>query len=785
MAARKKLQIGFLVISSLAFIFLVSLSVSASDFSMWTSMSSNTTSDLHSIWGVTSTDVFAIGNSGTIIHYDGSKWASMSSNTTDDLHSIWGATGTDVFAVGSSGTIIHYDGSTWSSISSNTTNDLHSVWGATGTDVFAAGSSGIILHYDGSTWSSISSNTTNDLHSIWGVTSTDVFAVGSSGMIIHYDGSTWALMSSNTTDDLHSIWGTTGTDVFAVGSSGTIIHYDGSSWASMISRTTSDLHAVWGVAGTDVFAGGNSGTIIHYDGSTWASMNRNTTSDLHGMWGFSSSDVFAAGWAGTIMRYIPPSITSISPDQGDQGATLNVTIAGTNLTGASEVRFGTGIAVNSFTFLSSNQISANITIVTGATIGARDVSVTTSGGSFTLLNSFTVKQALPMITSVSPDQGRQGVTLSVTITGTNLTGANEVRFGTGIAVNSFTVLSPNQISASIIIIADAVTGTRDVSVITTGGSFTLPNSFTVKQALPTITSVSPDQGNQETTLGVTIAGTNLTGASEVRFGTGIAVNSFTILSSNQISASITIVTGSAIGTRDVSVTTPGGSFVLPNSFTVKQALPTITSVSPDQGSQGATLSVTITGTNLTGTSEVRFGTGIVVNSFTILSSNKISANIIITADAEIEARDVSVTTPGGSFALPNSFTVKQALPAITSISPDQGSRGTTLVVIISGSKLSGATAVSFGTGVVIKSFTNLSPTQITVNVMIDKEAVTGARDVSVTTPGGSSTLGGSFYVKEKPLGTLIVALIWVGIALVVVILILILNVLRKKRAAKF
>jgi hypothetical protein len=596
---------------------------------------------------------------------------------------------------------------------------------------------------------------------------------------------TWSSMSSNVTSDLQCVWGASSTDVFAAGRSGTILHYDGSKWSSTSSGIIGDLYGIWGAAGTDVFVVGESGIIAHYDGSKWNSMSSNTLNELHAIWGFSSSDVFATGGSGAILRYLPPVIKSISINQGDQGARLDVIITGINLTEASEVSFGMGIAVNSFTVLNSKQLATNITIVAGAAIGARDVSVTTPGGSFALPDSFTVRQALPTITSVSPDQDRQATKPNVTITGTNLTGASEVSFGTGIAVNSFTLLSANQISVNITIAADAAPGARDVSVTTPGGSFTLPGSFTVKQAMPTITSINPAQGNQETTFDIIIAGTNLTGASEVRLGTGIVVNSFTILSSDQIAANISLAASAEIGARDVSVTTPGGSFSLPNSFTVKQALPTITSISPDNGSQGATLNITIRGTNLTGTSEVRFGTGIAVNSFTVLSSKQLAVNITIVAGATIGARDVSVTTPGGSFALPNSFMVNQGLPTITSISPNQGSQGATLDVIISGSNFDGATSVSFGAGVTIKSFTNLSPTQLRVNVMIDAKAITGVRDVSVTTPGGSSTLGNSFNIKERSLGTLIVALIWVGIAIVVVLFILILNILRKKRAAKF
>jgi cyclophilin family peptidyl-prolyl cis-trans isomerase/Leucine-rich repeat (LRR) protein len=80
--------------------------------------------------------------------------------------------------------------------------------------------------------------------------------------------------------------------------------------------------------------------------------------------------------------------------------------------------------------------------------------------------SFTTQTAedIMTITSVTPTQGSQGQTYSVTITGTNLTGATGVSFGSGIKVNSFTVNSPTQITASVTVDATANLGPRDVQV---------------------------------------------------------------------------------------------------------------------------------------------------------------------------------------------------------------------------------------------------------------------------------------------------------------------------------
>jgi hypothetical protein len=89
----------------------------------------------------------------------------------------------------------------------------------------------------------------------------------------------------------------------------------------------------------------------------------------------------------------------------------------------------------------------------------------------------------PTITSLDPVSAAPGNTISVTMIGDNLSGATVVNFGTGINVNSFTVDNPTQITASISIADDAVTGTRDVLVTTPGGITTLVSGFTVEEVL--------------------------------------------------------------------------------------------------------------------------------------------------------------------------------------------------------------------------------------------------------------------------------------------------------------
>jgi hypothetical protein len=71
-------------------------------------MSSGTSIYFTGVWGSSPSDVFAVGDGGAILHYDGSAWSAMSSGTSIYFTGIWGSSPSNVFAVGDSGAILHY-----------------------------------------------------------------------------------------------------------------------------------------------------------------------------------------------------------------------------------------------------------------------------------------------------------------------------------------------------------------------------------------------------------------------------------------------------------------------------------------------------------------------------------------------------------------------------------------------------------------------------------------------------------------------------------------------------
>jgi hypothetical protein len=98
-----------------------------------------------------------------------------------------------------------------------------------------------------------------------------------------------------------------------------------------------------------------------------------------------------------------------------------------------------------------------------------------------------------------------------------------------------------------------------ITVQNQAGSSNTP-VFTVTSAIPTITSFSPTSGPVGTP--VTVTGTNLTGATAIRFN-GVSASIGTV-SATQITT--TVPSGATSG--PISVTTPGGTATSPGTFTV-------------------------------------------------------------------------------------------------------------------------------------------------------------------------------------------------------------------------
>ncbi len=228
----------------------------------------------------------------------------------------------------------------------------------------------------------------------------------------------------------------------------------------------------------------------------------------------------------------------------------------------------------------------------------------------------------PTLLSLSVSSGPPGT--GVTITGNNFMSPPATQTVTSVTFNgvaaAFTATSNTTISTSVP--CGATSG--NVVVTNADGNSGSPAAaaFTVTAAgAPTVSSFSPGSGQAGTV--VIITGSGFCGASQVRFNQ-TAASAVTINSSTQITA--TVPTGATSGR--ISVVTAAGTGTSATNFVIGP--PVISSFNPTIGPVGT--AVTITGSNFTGVTAVRF--------------NGLTASFTVTSDTQITTTVPSSATTG-------------------------------------------------------------------------------------------------------------------------------------------
>lgn len=307
---------------------------------LWEPMDSGTTAVLLDVWGSGPSDVFAVGLSGTILHYDGLSWTPMPSSTTADLYGVTGWSASNAVAVGPNRTILSYDGTSWSPVAGipgNSADSYTKVWGTSRDNLYVVGAAcpspsssedSLVLHWDGVSWNRRVFDLPSDsiFADVWGRGSDDVFAIGTyngdgahnTALLYHFDGTNW---TQDTTPPLGrtlmGMWGDKknlfiGAEQYGYpNQTGMMYRLGTGGWQTRVVPIGSDaaFTDVWGSTSKDVYASGYHGAIIHYDGNAdfaWTYEDTGISGiDLFGIWGSSTNDVFAVGRNGTIVHGTP------------------------------------------------------------------------------------------------------------------------------------------------------------------------------------------------------------------------------------------------------------------------------------------------------------------------------------------------------------------------------------------------------------------------------------------------------------------------------------------------
>ncbi|MGB0063168.1 MAG: Ig-like domain-containing protein, partial [Terracidiphilus sp.] len=449
-----------------------------------------------------------------------------------------------------------------------------------------------------------------------------------------------------------------------------------------------------------------------------------------------------------------PVLTESNPYQAEQGQQLyldppqpgiNVVLTGqyTHFSNLSTATFGPGIVVNSVTWQSTTQVTANITIDPLSYTGGRTVTVTTPGvpcsqqpvnityvgcspgqqtGTGSEVVSASIFQIIPgpaIISNVTPNTGNEGQEVVFNITGTsthwqqNFTQFYIAGGGSDLTVNSVIINSPTSATVDMNISPTANPGARSIYMSTAGESLTDGGAFVVTGGVPAIAYISPNSAAQgagpvEVTIhgiytlwtssgaGNSCLSPQAPASTTLNFGPGVTVVSCQVDDNFNIEAVLSVSANATLGYNVFSVVT--GTQVLTGNFLVTappgttQPTPFIWQETPSTGLPGQTLNVYFSGlytswnpsSNLSVGTCMSAGTGIQVNTFQVTGLGSALANITITATGS-QTNQIVFSTPCQGSASPETetadFNVVVAQPVLSVVDPGSAVQGATNVTV--------------------------------------------------------------------------------------------------------
>ena len=439
-----------------------------------------------------------------------------------------------------------------------------------------------------------------------------------------------------------------------------------------------------------------------------------------------------------------PTIASLSPSSVSAGSSAQtVIISGSGFVPRSTVTYnGT---THTAIYLNSTQLNIFLSAGDQSVVGSYPVVVINPapGGGASNPVMFAVNNAVPGISNLSPSTATVGsAAQTLTINGTNFVATSTVTYnGAGRAA---TFVSSTQLTILLSAADQSVVGSYPVVVTNPapGGGASNPAIFTVNNAVPGISSLSPSAATVGTAAQIlTINGSNFLHTSTVTYNG--AAHTATYVNSNRLTILLSASDQSVAGSFAVVATNPapGGGASNPVNFTVNNLAPGISSVSPSAATVGtAAQTLTINGTNFLPTSTVTYnGAG---HTATYVNSNRLTILLRASDQATAGTYPVVVTNPapGGGASNPVNFTVNNLVPGISSLSPSAATVGTAAQTLtINGANFLPTSTVTYNGAAHTATYVNSN--RLTILLSASDQATTGTYPVVVTNPapgGGAS-----------------------------------------------
>ena len=297
------------------------------DGSIWREHHSGTQANLRAVLPLDNGHVMAAGAEGTVLLLEDGGWTTVETDTGCPIVGMACLRNDAIIAVGGeydidfgtfSGRIFLFADGRWQAVDSGLTLPRLRRVRRVGDNLLICGDEGTALRWTGEGVQKLSTRLRYDLHDVLSLENGQVLICGDGGTLLQESTATsvttlkpnrdvpkWQRISNGETNrTLRSLWPVNNNTLIAAGDGGVVLHIEGSRIIKQETPQGLGIHALWGSSPKNIFAACDYATILHFNGSNWdIAYSGNMDTALLAITGFGPHDIFAVGDNGYALRF--------------------------------------------------------------------------------------------------------------------------------------------------------------------------------------------------------------------------------------------------------------------------------------------------------------------------------------------------------------------------------------------------------------------------------------------------------------------------------------------------
>lgn len=270
------------------------------------------------VHGTGPNDVWAVGDLGTIAHYDGTKWTVAPPITSVHLRAVAAVSPTDAWAFGDQGVGLRWDGKAWARVDLGTTSDILAAVAPAANDLWVLPKDKhVLLHWDGTAFSEIDATTRDGYGRCLGGNSAQNLwlmpTYTSHAYLVTRSGLAEIALDISGDFDCRAISATALDDAWFL-SDERVLHFDGRLFrpSAPPKELLSSFYArsIFASARGKAWVVGTGGGVYRIEGDTWTVSSPFTYGgpQLNAVWGAHVDDLWSVGSAGVVQHHAQPRV---------------------------------------------------------------------------------------------------------------------------------------------------------------------------------------------------------------------------------------------------------------------------------------------------------------------------------------------------------------------------------------------------------------------------------------------------------------------------------------------